>query len=105
MACGAALPSIPARAIMWPVPGPGSAYSAVPPPASPFPPSTYVSAWQLPTAQLTTAQLVGCEHRLERTRRAGGRRGPTGAIVGASCTAGVGSGQPDGSWAALLARD
>ena len=96
MACGAALPSIPAQALMRPVPGPAGAYRAVPP--LPFLNGRYVS-----TAQLS-AQLAACEDHLQRTRRGTGRHVPTVVIVGASITAGVGSGQPDGSWAALLAR-
>ena len=45
--------------------------------------------------------LTGCEQRLQPGRRPGV---PTVAIVGASITAGVGSGDPAGSWAVLLAR-
>src|SRR6266581_2590679 len=99
MACGAPLlPSIPAQAIMRPIPASGAVYGAAPPPAGPYRPGTYVSTSQL------TSQLAGCERRLERTRRDHGRQVPTVAIVGASFTAGVGPGHPGGSWAALLAH-
>lgn len=45
--------------------------------------------------------LTGCEAGFERGQ---GRGGPRVAIVGASVTAGVGAGDPDRSWAVLLAR-
>lgn len=45
--------------------------------------------------------LAGCEAGLERGQ---GRGEPRVAIVGASFTAGVGPGDPDRSWAVLLAR-
>jgi lysophospholipase L1-like esterase len=89
--CGAALPSLPALAAIRPVPGSGGAYLAVP--SLPFLHGRYVS-----TAQLS-AQLAACERRLQT-----GRHVPTIVIVGASFTAGVGPGNPDGSWAALLTR-
>jgi hypothetical protein len=44
--------------------------------------------------------LAVCEQRLERTPR----RAPVLAVVGASCTAGVGPGNPALSWAVQLAR-
>jgi acyl-CoA thioesterase-1 len=47
---------------------------------------------------------AGCEQRLERTRSKDGQDAPTLAIVGASFTAGIGPGNPDKSWAVLLAR-
>jgi lysophospholipase L1-like esterase len=47
------------------------------------------------------AALTGCEQRLQPGRRPGA---PVVAIVGASITAGVGAGDPAGSWAVLLAR-
>ena len=47
------------------------------------------------------AALTGCERRLQPARRPGV---PVVAIVGASITAGVGAGDPAGSWAVLLAR-
>jgi len=81
---------------MRPTPGPAAAYRAVIP--EPFVHGRFVS-----TAQLS-AQLAACEQRLRRTRPGSGLRVPTVVIVGASFTAGVGPGQPDGSWAALLAR-
>ena len=54
-----------------------------------------------PPRQRQAAVLTGCEQRLQPGRRPGV---PTAAIVGASITAGVGSGDPAGSWAVLLAR-
>jgi lysophospholipase L1-like esterase len=90
------LAPLPARAAMWPVPGAGGAYRAVPP--EPYLHGKFVS-----TAQLS-AQLAACEQRMQRTRQQPGRHVPTVVIVGASFTAGVGPGNPDGSWAALLAR-
>ena len=48
--------------------------------------------------------VAGCEQRLERTRSRDGQDVPALAIVGASFTAGVGPGNPDKSWAVLLAR-
>lgn len=96
MACVAALSSLPAQAAMRPIPGPGAAYKYVPP--LPFLHGRFIT-----TAQLS-AQLAACEQRLQRARRGAGRRVPTVVIVGASITAGVGAGQPDRSWAALLVR-
>jgi lysophospholipase L1-like esterase len=96
VACVAVFSSLPAQAIMLPVPGPEGAYRYVPP--LPFLHGRFVT-----TAQLS-AQLAACEQRLQRAGQGAGRRVPTVVIVGASITAGVGSGQPDRSWAALLAR-
>jgi lysophospholipase L1-like esterase len=96
MACGAVLTPLPARAAMWPVPGAGGPYRAVPP-------EPYLNGHFISTAQLN-AQLEACEDRLVRTRQGSGQHVPTVVIVGASFTAGVGPGSPDGSWAALLAR-
>jgi lysophospholipase L1-like esterase len=81
---------------MRPVPDPAASYLADAP--QPFVHGRFVS-----TAQLS-AQLAACEQRLLRTRPGSGQRVPTVVIVGASFTAGVGPGQPDGSWAALLAH-
>jgi lysophospholipase L1-like esterase len=94
--CGTVLPSLPAQAGPGPVHGLGSAYLAAPP--LPFLHRGYVS-----TAALS-AQLAACEQRLQRTAPRAGRHVPTIVIVGASFTAGVGSGNPDGSWAELLTR-
>jgi lysophospholipase L1-like esterase len=90
------LTPLPAQAVMWPVPGAGGSYRAVPP-------EPYVHGQFISTAQLS-AQLAACEQRMQRTRQQAGRHVPTVVIVGASFTAGVGPGNPDGSWAALLAR-
>ena len=54
-----------------------------------------------PSREGQAAVLTECEQRLQPGRRPGV---PTVAIVGASITAGVGSGDPAGSWAVLLAR-
>jgi acyl-CoA thioesterase-1 len=48
--------------------------------------------------------MASCEQRLQRTRSRDGQDVPALAIVGASFTAGVGPGNPDKSWAFLLAR-
>ncbi len=53
--------------------------------------------------------MAGCERQLERTQHQrhdahGGPSRPAFAIVGASFTAGVGSGSPGKSWAVVLAR-
>jgi len=96
MACVAALSSLPAQAAMRPIPGPAAAYNYVPP--LPFLHGRFITMAQL------SAQLAACEQRLQRARHGAGRRVPTVVIVGASITAGVGAGQPDRSWAALLAR-
>lgn len=96
IAGGAALPVLPAQAALRPVPGPAAAYVHVPP--LPFVHGKFVT-----TAQLS-AQLASCEQRMQRNRQGAGKHVPTVVIVGASFTAGVGPGDPDGSWAALLAR-
>ena len=101
MVCGAALPVL-AQTSLWPAPGPPVPHRAVHPAVSP--PSSALPGTYMSTSQLTALQLAACERRLERARQADGRHVPTVAIVGASITAGVGPGQPDGSWAALLAR-
>ena len=95
MACVAALSSLPAQAAMRPTPGAGGAYQYVPLP--------FLHGRFITTAQLS-AQLAACEQRLQRARKDSGQRLPTVVIVGASITAGVGAGQPDRSWAALLVR-
>jgi lysophospholipase L1-like esterase len=96
IACGAALPSLPVLASIRPVPGPASAYTHVPP-------LPYVHGRFVSTAELS-AQLAACEQRLQRARSGAGQHVPTVVIVGASFTAGVGPGNPDGSWAVLLTR-
>jgi len=48
--------------------------------------------------------MASCGQRLQRTRSRDGQDVPVLAIVGASFTAGVGPGNPDKSWAVLLAR-
>jgi lysophospholipase L1-like esterase len=48
----------------------------------------------------SASSLAGCEQAL----RSGGQDRPTLVVVGASFTAGVGPGNPAGSWAVLLAR-
>ena len=67
-------------------------------------PSPGTSAWRPSPPQgngRQAAALTGCEQRLQPARRPGV---PVVAIVGASITAGVGAGDPAGSWAVLLAR-
>ncbi len=80
---------------MRPIPGAAGAYRTIPLP--------FLHGRFMTTAQLS-AQLAACEQRLQRARQDSGRRLPTVVIVGASITAGVGAGQSDRSWAALLAR-
>jgi lysophospholipase L1-like esterase len=93
MACGSVLSAIPVEAAIIPLPDAGGAY----------PPLPYLHGKYISTAQLTT-QLDACEQRMWRTRHHGGARVPTLVIVGASFTAGIGPGNPDGSWASLLTR-
>lgn len=95
LVCELALPSNPAGAVMRPTPGAAGAYLSIPLP--------FLHGRFMTTAQLS-AQLAACEQRLQRARQDSGRRLPTVVIVGASITAGVGAGQPDRSWAALLVR-
>ena len=80
---------------MRPTPEAAGVYQSIP---LPFLHGRFVT-----TAQLS-AQLAACEQRLQRARQDSGRRLPTVVIVGASITAGIGAGQPDRSWAALLVR-
>jgi len=94
VACGTALSSIPAQAAIIPLPNSDG-------PARP--PLPYLHGRYVSTAQLTR-QLDACEQRMQRTRQAGGQHVPTLVIVGASFTAGVGPGNPNGSWASLLAH-
>jgi len=54
-----------------------------------------------PEPEPAPGRLTGCEAGFERGP---GRDAPRVAIVGASVTAGVGAGEPDRSWAVLLAR-
>jgi lysophospholipase L1-like esterase len=79
--------------------------AALPPWAHPGPrvaPSLLVPHTETaPARRLTLRGLAGCEAGLERGQ---GRGGTRVAIVGASFTAGVGPGEPDRSWAVLLAR-
>jgi lysophospholipase L1-like esterase len=95
LVCGPALPSNPAGAVMRPTPGAAGAYLSIP---LPFLHGRFVTMAQL------SAQLAACEQRLARIRQAPGYRVPTVVMVGASITAGVGTGQAGRSWAALLAR-
>jgi hypothetical protein len=67
-------------------------------------PSSFQAAGEPGPAQgngRQAAALTGCERRLQPALRPGA---PLVAILGASITAGVGSGDPAGSWAVLLAR-
>ncbi len=81
--------------------------------AAPRPGSTYALALRLPGPAAESAHprgpVAGCERQLERTQHQrhdapGGPSRPALAIVGASFTAGVGSGSPGKSWAVVLAR-
>jgi lysophospholipase L1-like esterase len=56
------------------------------------------------TARPPGASLAGCENEIVRAQRGDSRPAPRLAVVGASFTAGVGSGHPGRSWAVLLAR-
>jgi lysophospholipase L1-like esterase len=70
----------------------------------PRPGSTYSQAFRLPASAGESGRpkgpLAGCEQKLEHS----GHGVPAVAIVGASFTAGVGSGNPGKSWAVGLAR-
>jgi lysophospholipase L1-like esterase len=81
--------------------------------AAPRPGATYALAFRLPGPAAESAHprepVAGCERQLERTQHQnhdahGGPSRPALAIVGASFTAGVGSGSPGKSWAVVLAR-
>jgi lysophospholipase L1-like esterase len=75
----------------------------------PWPHANLGIAWRLfsrhpgvtPRRGLAPSGLTGCEAGLERDPKGGGLRV---VIVGASFTAGVGPGNPDSSWAVVLAR-
>jgi len=70
--------------------------------ATPRPDVTYSLSRPLPgqahEARQPGPSLAACEDEIDR------RPAPRLAVVGASFTAGVGSGNPDRSWAVLLAR-
>ena len=70
--------------------------------AAPHPGATYSLSRHRPgqahEARQPGASLAACEDEIDR------RPAPRLAVVGASFTAGVGSGNPDRSWAVLLAR-
>jgi len=70
--------------------------------AAPHPGATYSLSRHFPgqahEAGQPGASLAACEDEIDR------RPAPRLAVVGASFTAGVGSGNPDRSWAVLLAR-
>jgi len=76
--------------------------------ASPHPGSTYSLSRHLPDqahgARPPSAPPAGCENEITRAQPGGSRPGPRLAVVGASYTAGVGSGNPGKSWAVVLAR-
>jgi lysophospholipase L1-like esterase len=95
VSCLALAPVTPAQGA---VQGPGAPW------VMPRPGSTYSSAFRLPAlageSGRPQGRLAGCEQKLERD----GHRAPTIVIVGASFTAGVGSGNPGKSWAVGLAR-
>jgi lysophospholipase L1-like esterase len=80
---------------------------------TPRPGSTYSLASRLPALAGESGRprgpLAGCEQQLEHGHGGHGRGGhghggPAVVIVGASFTAGVGSGSPGKSWAVALAR-
>jgi lysophospholipase L1-like esterase len=84
--------------------------------AAPRPGATYALAFRLPGPAAESAHprepVADCERQLERTQHQhhdaqdahGGPSRSALAIVGASFTAGVGSGSPGKSWAVVLAR-
>ena len=76
--------------------------TADPPPGTPaLRPSPAGAAGPVPVNERQAAALTGCERRLQPALRPDV---PLVAILGASITAGVGAGDPGGSWAVLLAR-
>ena len=100
--CLALLPVTSARAAVWApwaTPRPGSTYSLA------FRSSRPAGEPSHPSGHIPGESVAACEQKLERTQRQGqdGRGLPALAIVGASFTAGVGSGNPGQSWAADLA--
>ena len=101
-ACAAAagglalLPATPAQGTVrppWATPGPVSGFAQLLHPPEPAKRLRYPGG-----------PMASCEQRLQRTRSRDGQDVPALAIVGASFTAGVGPGNPDKSWAFLLAR-
>ena len=101
----AAVGAVSALALMPVIPAQGTARS---PGASPHAGSTYSLPRHLPEqahgARPPGASLAGCENEIDRAQRGNRRPAPRLAVVGASFTAGVGSGHPGRSWAVLLAR-
>lgn len=79
-----------------------------PPWATPSPVSEFAQLLHPPEPaqrlRYPAGPLASCGQRLQRTRSRDGQDVPVLAIVGASFTAGVGPGNPDKSWAVLLAR-
>jgi lysophospholipase L1-like esterase len=78
--------------------------AALPPWTTPSQPVWHLEVPRAPGQSGQSPAMTGCEQRLERARRAAGYSVPGLALCVASFTAGVGSGNPDKSWAALLAR-
>ncbi len=101
----AAVGAVSALALMPVIPAQGTARS---PGASPHAGSAYSLPRYLPEqahgARPPGASLAGCENGIDRAQRGNRRPAPRLAVVGASFTAGVGSGHPGRSWAVLLAR-
>src|SRR5271166_2047197 len=97
----AAVGAVGALALLPVISAQGTARS---PSASPHLVSTRHLPGQEPGARPPGVSLTGCENELDRARRGDIRPAPRLAVVGASFTAGVGSGRLDKSWAVLLAR-
>jgi len=92
----AVLPAIPAQGTArppWATPSPVSGFAQLLHPPEPAQRLRYPGG-----------AMASCGQRLQPTRSRDGQDVPVLAIVGASFTAGVGPGNPDQSWAVLLAR-
>jgi acyl-CoA thioesterase I len=101
-ACAAAAGGL---TLLPPTPAQGAAR---PPWATPSPVSGFAQLLHPPQpaqrVRYPGGPMASCGQRLQRTRSRDGQDVPVLAIVGASFTAGVGPGNPDKSWAVLLAR-
>ena len=101
VSCLALLPVTSAQAAPSATPRPGSTYSLA------FRSQRPAGESGHPRGHIPGESVAACEQKLERAQRQGqgqdGHSVPALAIVGASFTAGVGSGNPGNSWAADLA--
>ena len=104
VAIAASVAAVSCLALTPVAPAQGAVQASWTPWVMPRPGSTYSLAFRLPALAGESGRprgpLVGCEQKLGHD----GHDGPAVVIVGASFTAGVGSGNPAKSWAVGLAR-